>query len=128
MPTTPYVDPLSLHLDASLATPLGPEFRTSILSSPEPSIFAPMPIQIDTSTQLDLPPAILRGKRLRRPKLLPPPPPLFPAPTPSWTDVLHVLHAVPATVRNERQKMKRVSIIHRLSPYGSMRDYIYSTI
>ena len=128
MPITPYVDPLSLHLDASLATPLGPEFRTSILSSPEPSIFAPMPIQIDTSTQLDLPLAILRGKRLRRPRLLPPPPPLFPAPTPSWTDILHVSHAVPTTIRNERQKMKRVSIIHKLSPYGGMRDYIYSTI
>ncbi|RVW67673.1 Serine/threonine-protein phosphatase 7 long form-like [Vitis vinifera] len=59
------------------------------------------PPSIDTYTQLDLPPAILRGKRLRRPRLLPPPPPLFPAPTPSWTDVLHVSHAVPATVRNE---------------------------
>ncbi|KAL6343519.1 hypothetical protein AAG906_024884 [Vitis piasezkii] len=102
VPTTPYVDPLSLHLDASLVTPLGPEFRTSVLSSPEPSIFVPMPMQIDTSTQLDLPPTILRGRRgLRRPKLLPPPPTLFLAPTPSQTDVLHVSHVVPVTIIDE---------------------------
>ena len=63
VPTTPYVDPLSLHLDASLATPLGPEFRTSVLPSPEPSIFVPMPMQIDASTQLDSHLTILRGRR-----------------------------------------------------------------
>ncbi|RVW23022.1 hypothetical protein CK203_105275 [Vitis vinifera] len=102
MPTTPYVDPLSLHLDASLSTPLGPEFRTSVLPSPEPSIFVPMSMQIDTSTQLDLPPTILRGRQgLCQPKLLPPPPTLFLAPIPSQTDVLHVSHVVPVTVIDE---------------------------
>ena len=119
MPTTPYVNPLSLHLDASLATPLGPKFRTSILSSPESFIFASMPIQIDTYTQLDLPPAILRGKRLRRPRLLPPPPPLFPTPAPSQTDVLHVSHVVPAIVR-EKCPRKRVPVTHRFSPCGGL--------
>ncbi|RVW91315.1 Serine/threonine-protein phosphatase 7 long form-like [Vitis vinifera] len=78
-------------------------------------------VQIDTSTQLDLPPAIPRGRRgLRRPRLLPPPPPLFPALAPSQTDVLHVSHAVPATVREERPKKKRVSVTHRFSPCGGM--------
>ncbi|WJZ82788.1 hypothetical protein VitviT2T_002516 [Vitis vinifera] len=49
-----------------------------------PTSSDPPLVQIDTSTQLDLPPAILRGRRgLRRPRLLPPPPPLFPALAPS---------------------------------------------
>ena len=55
MPTTPYVDHFSLHLDASLATPLGLDFRTSVLPSLKPSIFVHILMQIDTSTQLDLP-------------------------------------------------------------------------
>ena len=62
-------------------------------------------MQTDTSTQLGLPPTIMRGRRgLRRLRLLPPPPPLFPAPTPSQTIVLHVSHAILATVREERKK------------------------
>ena len=105
MPTTSYVDPLSLHLDVSLATPLGPKFRTSILPSPESFIFVTMPMQTNTSTQLDLPPTILRGRQdLRQPRLLLPPLPLFPTPTPSQTIVLHVSHAILATVREERKK------------------------
>ena len=121
MPTTPYVDPFSLHLDFSLTNPLGPEFRISVLLSPESSIFILMPMQIDIFTQLDLPPAIPRGMRgLRRPRLLPPPPPLFPAPTPSQTDVLHVSHVVPAIVREESLKRKRVPVTHRFSPYGDV--------
>ena len=67
-----------------------------------PTSSDPPSMQIDTSTQLDLPPAIPRGRQgLRRPRLLPTPPPLFPAPAPSQTDVLHVSHTVPATVRKE---------------------------
>ena len=78
-------------------------------------------MQIDTSTQLDLPLVIPRGRRgLRRPRLLPPPPPLFPALTPSQTDVLHVSHAVPAIVREGRPKRKRVLVTHRFSPCGGM--------
>ena len=89
--TIPYVDPLSLHLDAFLATPLGLEFRTSILLSPKSFIFVLIPMQTDTSTQLYLPPTILRGRSgLRRPRLLPPPPHLFPTLTLSQIDVLHV--------------------------------------
>ncbi|KAL6340122.1 hypothetical protein AAG906_038957 [Vitis piasezkii] len=79
------------------------------------------PPSIDTSTQVDLQLVILRGRRgLCRPRLLPPPPPLFPAPTPSQTDVLHVSHAVPASVREKRLKRKRVPVTHRFSPCGDM--------
>ena len=118
---TPYVDPFSLHLNASLATPLGPEFSTSVLLSPKPSISITMPMQIDTSTLLDLLPAISRVREgLRRPRLLPPPPPLFPAPPPSQTDVLYVSHAVPTTVREKRPKRKRVPVTHRFSPCGGI--------
>ena len=34
VPITPYVDPLSLHFDASLTTPLGSEFRTPSVIPP----------------------------------------------------------------------------------------------
>ena len=86
-----------------------------------PTSSDPPLVQIDTSTQLDLPPAIPRGRRgLRRPRLLPPLPPLFPTPAPSQTDVLHVSHAVPATVREERPKRKRVPVTHRFSLCGDM--------
>ncbi|RVW71392.1 Serine/threonine-protein phosphatase 7 long form-like [Vitis vinifera] len=86
-----------------------------------PTSSDPPLVQIDTSTQLDLPPAIPRGRRgLRRPRLLPPTPPLFPALTPSQTYVLHVSHAVPAIVREKRPKKKRVPITHRFSPCGGM--------
>ena len=78
-------------------------------------------MQIDTSTQLDLQSAIPRDRRgLRRPRLLPPPSPLFPAPTPSQTDVLHVSYAVPATVREEHPKRKRVPVTHRFSSCRGM--------
>ncbi|RVW73640.1 hypothetical protein CK203_057059 [Vitis vinifera] len=74
-----------------------------------PTSLNPPSVQIDTSIQLDLPQAILRSRRgLRRPRLLPPPPPLFPAPASSQTDVLHVSHVVPTIVRDERPKRKRV--------------------
>ncbi|RVX12170.1 hypothetical protein CK203_010786 [Vitis vinifera] len=86
-----------------------------------PTSSDPPLVQIDTSTQLDLPPAIPRVRRgLRRPRLLPPPPPLFPALAPSQTDVLYVSHAVSATIREERPKRKRVPITHRFSPCGGM--------
>ncbi|RVW31299.1 hypothetical protein CK203_112137 [Vitis vinifera] len=86
-----------------------------------PTSSDPPLVQIDTSTQLDLSPAIPRGRRgLRRPRLLPPPPPLFPVLTPSQTDVLHVSHAVLATVREERPKRKRVPVTHRFSHCGGM--------
>ena len=121
VPSTPYVDHLSLHINASLTTPLGPKFRTLVLPSPKTSIFVSMSMQIDTSTQLDLPPTIPRGRRgPRRLRLLPPPPPLFLAPVPSQTSVLHVSHAVHAIVREERPKMKRVPVTHRFSPYGDV--------
>ncbi|RVW32469.1 hypothetical protein CK203_081305 [Vitis vinifera] len=78
-------------------------------------------VHIDTSTQLDLLPTIPRSRRgLRRPRLLPPLPPLFPTPASSQTDVLHVSHAVPAIVREERPKRKKVPVTHRLSPFGGM--------
>ena len=90
-------------------------------STVEGDYLDPPLVQIDTSTQLDLPPVIPRGRRgLRRPRLLPPPPPLFPALAPSQTDVLHVSHAVPATVREGRPKRKRVPVTHRFSPCGGM--------
>ena len=118
---TPYVDPFSLHLNASLATPLGPEFSISVLLSPKPSISITMPMQINTSTLLDLPPAISRVRQgLRRPRLLPPPLPLFLAPTPSQTDILYVSHAVLTTVREERPKRKRVPVTHSFSPCGGI--------
>ena len=80
-----------------------------------------MPMQTNTSTQLDLPPAISRDRQdLRQPRLLLPPPPLFPTPTPSQTNVLHVSHAVPITVREEQPKRKRVPITHRFSTCGDM--------
>ncbi|RVW57552.1 hypothetical protein CK203_093074 [Vitis vinifera] len=86
-----------------------------------PTSSDPPSVQIDTSTQLDLPPSISRGRRgLRRPRLLPPPPPLFPAPAPSQIDVHHVSHAVPATVREEHPKSKRVPVTHRFSPCVGM--------
>ena len=72
-----------------------------------PSSSNPPLVEIDTSTQLDLPPAISRGRQdLHQPRLLLPPPPLFPTPTPSQTNVLHVSHAVPTTVREEQPKRK----------------------
>ncbi|KAL6335837.1 hypothetical protein AAG906_040558 [Vitis piasezkii] len=74
-----------------------------------PTSSDPPSVQIDTSTRLDLSPAIPRNRRgLHRPRLLPPPPPLFPASAPSQTDVLHVSHVVPATVRDKHPKRKRV--------------------
>ena len=84
-----------------------------------PTFSNPPSMQIDTSTQLDLLLAIPRDRLgLRRLRLVPPPPPLFPAP--SQTDVLHVSHAVIATVRDERPKRKRVLVTHRFSPCGGM--------
>ncbi|RVW68145.1 hypothetical protein CK203_064038 [Vitis vinifera] len=87
--------PTSLHLP-----PLQP-----------PTSSNPPSVQINTSTQLDLLPAIPRGRRcLCRPRLLPPPPSLFPAPAPSQTYVLHGSHAVPATVREERPKGRKYQL------------------
>ncbi|KAL6342202.1 hypothetical protein AAG906_006816 [Vitis piasezkii] len=110
-PTLTSSDPPSVQPPTSLdLPPLQP-----------PTSSDPPLVQIDTSTQLDLPPAISRGRRgLRRPRLLPPPPPLFPALTPSQIDVLHVSHAVPAIVREERPKRKRVPVTHRFFPCGGM--------
>ncbi|RVW76044.1 Serine/threonine-protein phosphatase 7 long form-like [Vitis vinifera] len=86
-----------------------------------PTFSNPPSVQIDTSTQLDLPLAIPRGRRgLRRLRLLSPPPPLFPVPTPSQIDVLHVSHVVPATVREEPPKRTRVLVTHRFSHCGDI--------
>ena len=85
-----------------------------------PSSSNPPLVEIDTSTQLDLLSAIPRGRQgLHQPRLLPPPPPLFPAPAPSQTDVLHVSHVVPAIVREECPR-KRVPVTHMLSPCRGM--------
>ncbi|RVW27527.1 hypothetical protein CK203_104683 [Vitis vinifera] len=66
-------------------------------------------------------PAISRVRQgLRRPRLLPPPLPLFLAPTPSQTDILYVSHAVLTTVREERPKRKRVPVTHSFSPCGGI--------
>ena len=74
----------------SLDLPLVQHPTFSDLPSVQPSTSLDLPLlqpptssnslllQIDTSTQLDLPPAIPKGRRgLHRPRLLPPPPPLF---------------------------------------------------
>ena len=113
----PSVQPLTSSDPPSIQPP------TSLDLPPlQPPTFSNLPsVQIDTSTQLDLQPAIPRGRwGLRRPRLLFPPPPLFPTPAPSQTDVLHVSHAVPAIVREKRPKRKRVPITHRFSPCGGM--------
>ena len=86
-----------------------------------PTSSNPPLVEIDTSTQLDLLPTIPRGRQgLCQPRLLPPPPPLFSAPTPSQTYILHVSHVVPAIVRDEHPKRKRVPVTHRFSPCGIM--------
>ena len=111
----PSTQPLTFSDPPSVQPP------TSLALPPlQPLTFSnPLSMQIDTSAQLDLPPAIPRGRRgLRRLRLLPSPQPLFPAP--SQTDVLHVSHAVLATVREERPKRKRVPITHKFSPCGGM--------
>ncbi|RVW82280.1 hypothetical protein CK203_041685 [Vitis vinifera] len=101
-----FSDPLSVQPPAFLNLP-PLQLPTS---SDSPSV------EIDTSTQLDLLSAILRDRRgLRRPRLLPPPPPLFPAVAPSQTNVLHVSHAIPATVRKERPKKEKSTITHSSS-------------
>ena len=83
-----------------------------------PSSSNPPLVEIDTSTQLDLLSAIPRGRQgLHQPRLLPPLPPLFPAPAPSQTDVLHVSHVVPTIVREECPR-KKVPITHRVFPCG----------
>ncbi|RVW83779.1 hypothetical protein CK203_041798 [Vitis vinifera] len=125
--------PISLYLSLVQApTSSNPPSAQPLTFSDSPSVQPPTPldlpplqpptssdppsVQINTSTQLDLPPAIPRSRRgLHRPGLLPPPPPLFPAPAPSQTNVLHVSHVVPATVREERPKRKRVPVTHRFS-------------
>ncbi|KAL6323591.1 hypothetical protein AAG906_039182 [Vitis piasezkii] len=123
--TLSYNPPISLDLPSVQAPtssdPPSVQPPTSLALPPlQPSTFSnPPSMQIDTSAQLDLSPTIPRGKRgLRRLRLLPPPPPLFPAP--SQTDVLHLSHAVLATVREERPKRKRVLVTHRFSPCGGM--------
>ena len=86
-----------------------------------PSSSNPPLVEIDTSTQLDLLSAIPRSRQgLHQPRLLPPPPPLFLVLTLSQTNVLHVSHAVLATIRDEHPKRKRVPVTHRFSPCGSM--------
>ena len=130
--TTPYFFRLTFISDPYF---FRPTISTTLTSSNPPSIQPstslnlpplqppissdPPLVQFDTSTQLDLSPTIPKGRwDLHRSRLLPPPPPLFP--TPSQTDVLHVSHAIPATVRNEKPKKKRVSVTHRFSPCGGM--------
>ncbi|KAL6337903.1 hypothetical protein AAG906_002369 [Vitis piasezkii] len=114
----PTINPTSYLFRPTISTTPDLFRPTSITTS---FLFYPPSMQIDTSTQLDLPPAISRGRRgLRRPKLLPPPPPLFLAPTPSQIDVHHVSHAVPVTVREEHPKSKRVPVTHRFSPCVGM--------
>ncbi|KAL6323478.1 hypothetical protein AAG906_039050 [Vitis piasezkii] len=87
--TTPYLFRPTISTTPYLFRP------TSITTSSDPPS-----VQIDTSTQLDLPPAIPRGRR--------------------GLHVLHVSHSVPTTVREEWPKRKRVLITHRFSPYGDM--------
>ena len=83
--------------------------QLSTFSGP-PSESIPVLIATVISTQLDLSPIVPRGRRgLRRPRLLPPPP-LFPVPS----------HVIPATVRQERPKRKRVPVIHKFSPCGGI--------
>ena len=113
--------PSAQPLTSSDPPSVQPPTSLDLPPSQPPTSSDPPLVQIDTSTQLDLPPVIPRGRRgLRRPRLLPPPPPLFPALAPSQTDVLHVSHAVPATVREGRPKRKRVPVTHRFSPCGGM--------
>ncbi|RVW98745.1 Serine/threonine-protein phosphatase 7 long form-like [Vitis vinifera] len=113
--------PSAQPLTSSDPPSVQPPTSLDLPPSQPPTSSDPPLVQIDTSTQLDLPPVIPRGRRgLRRPRLLPPPPPLFPTLAPSQTDVLHVSHAVPATVREGRPKRKRVPVTHRFSPCGGM--------
>ena len=119
-------DPPSTQPLTSLDPPLvQPPTSLNLLPLQPPTSLDSPSVQIDTSTQLDLPPAIPRSKRgLCRPRLLPLLlpllPPLFPTLAPSQIDVFHVSYAIPAIVRDECLKMKRVPIIHRFFPCGGM--------
>ena len=126
--TTPYFFRLIFNLGPYFFKPtisITPCLFRLIIST-TPQLFKlitsdPSSVQIDTSTQLDLPSIIPRGRRgLCRPRLLPPLPSLFPAPVPSQTDVLHVSHAVPVIVRDEHSKRKMVLVTHRFSHYGGI--------
>ncbi|RVW84296.1 Serine/threonine-protein phosphatase 7 long form-like [Vitis vinifera] len=82
--------PSAQPLTSSDPPSVQPPTSLDLPPSQPPTSSDPPLVQIDTSTQLDLPPVIPRGRRgLRRPRLLPPPPPLFPALAPSQTNVLH---------------------------------------
>ena len=120
-------DPPSAHpLTFSDPPSVQPSTSLDIPPLQPPTSSDPPSVQIDTSTQLDLLLAIPRDRRgLRRLRLVPPPPPLFPALAPSQTDILHVSHAVPATVREERPKMKRVPVTHRFSPCGGIYVFYF---